>query len=360
MTESWKQQWAVVAWVMVGGLAAAAVWRHFASDYEFEKPYYLWGLAVVPAVFGLFAWLAGRNPNRVRLSGLGALPRNTGVNFSLRHLPASLKTFGAGMLVLVLAKPHSKDSFENITREGIDIAMALDLSASMLAMDFKPNRLESARETALEFVQARPNDRFAVVLYEGESYTRVPLTTDHRVVLDAIAIMNTGFMEQGTAIGMGLATAVNRLKNSDGKSKVIILLTDGKNNRGSINPVDASKMALAYDMRVYTIGVGTRGKAKTPVAMTPDGSYIYDWVDVDIDEDLLKTIASTTGGKYFRATSQEALKSIYREIDELEKTKFNISRYNKLTEEFYPFALAALTAIFGAFVLNHLLIRSTP
>jgi len=195
MSAKRRFEWQVLAWVAFGGICAILTWKIFGVKYEFEKPQFFWGLVGAPLLIGLFSWLSVRNPNVMKVSGLAPLPKNSGLNFSLLHMPAMLKTFAAGMLMLVLAQPHSKDSFENITREGIDMVLSIDLSASMLAMDFKPNRLESARKTALEFVQARPDDRFGLVLYEGESFTRVPLTTDHRVVLDAINTMNTGALE---------------------------------------------------------------------------------------------------------------------------------------------------------------------
>ena len=227
----------------------------------------------------------------------------------------------------------------------------------MLSKDFDPNRLEASKKVASQFVEERPNDRIGVVAYEGEAFTQIPLTTDQRVVMNGIESLETGLLEGGTAIGMGLATAVNRLRDSEAKSKVIILLTDGVNNAGQIEPMDAAQLAQLNDIRVYTVGVGTIGKARSPVRKVGN-QYQYDWIEVKIDEETLKTIASSTGGKYFRATNQTKLESIYEEIDDLEKTRFNVLRYNQRTEEFFPFALAGLLALFIEFLLSHLFIRS--
>ena len=275
-------------------------------------------------------------------------------------VPDGLRTLALGLIVLVLARPQSSSSIENMTREGIDIVMAMDASASMLSKDFRPNRLEAAKAVASEFVEDRPFDRVGVVVYEGESFTQVPLTTDHRVVQDGLNALETGRVEGGTAIGMGLATAVNRLRKSDAKSKVVILITDGENNSGQIEPQDAAQLARLESIRVYTVGVGTIGRAKSPVRQRPDGSYIYDWVEVNIDEPTLKSIAQETGGRYFRATSGEKLKEIYTEIDALEKTRFNVFRYNKKTEEFPLVGWFALACLAAEAVVRHLFIRSLP
>ena len=275
-------------------------------------------------------------------------------------LPDLLRTLCLGLILAVLARPQSSSSIENMTREGIDIVMAMDASASMLSKDFRPNRLEAAKEVAKSFVEDRPFDRVGVVVYEGESFTQVPLTTDHRVVIDGLDALETGRVEGGTAIGMGLATAVNRLRKSDAKSKVVILITDGENNAGQIEPQDAAQLARLESVRVYTVGVGTIGKAKSPVRQRPDGSYIYDWMDVNIDEPTLKAIAEETGGRYFRATSGAKLKEIYTEIDILEKTRFNVFRYNKRTEEFPFFGWMALMCLSLEAVIRHVFIRSLP
>ncbi len=275
-------------------------------------------------------------------------------------LPDALRTAGLALIVTVIAQPQSSSSIENMTREGIDIVMAMDVSASMLSKDFRPNRLEAAKKVAREFVEDRPYDRVGVVVYEGESFTRVPLTTDHRVVADGLDGLETGMVEGGTAIGMGLATAVNRLRKSEAKSKVVILITDGENNSGQIEPMDAAQLASLESIRVYTIGVGTVGKAKSPVRKRPDGSFIYDWVEVNIDEGTLQSIAQETGGRYFRATSGAKLREIYEEIDTLEKTRFNVFRYNKRTEEFPVLGWLTLLVIGTEAFVRHVFLRSLP
>ena len=275
----------------------------------------------------------------------------------VQHFFFGLRVLALLAIIMAAARPQSSTSYENMTREGIDIVLALDLSASMLSKDFEPNRLESSKEVAIQFVDERPDDRIAVVVYEGESFTQVPLTTDHVVVKNWIKQLNTGMVEGGTAIGMGLATAVNRLKESDGESKVVILLTDGVNNSGQIKPADAAQLAKLYGIRVYTIGVGTIGKAKSPVGIM-NGQYVYDWVEVEIDEATLRQIAEATGGKYFRATSQNKLRDIYTEIDQLEKTRFNVLQYNRKTKEFKPLVLLALLLIVIEFVFQHTLFRT--
>ena len=275
-------------------------------------------------------------------------------------LPDGFRTLALGLILFVMACPQSSSSIENMTREGIDIVIAMDASASMLSKDFRPNRLEAAKSVAKEFVEDRPFDRVGVVVYEGESFTQVPLTTDHRVVQDGLNALETGRVEGGTAIGMGLATAVNRLRNSDAKSKVVILITDGENNAGQIEPQDAAQLARLESIRVYTVGVGTIGRAKSPVRKRPDGSYIYDWVEVNIDEPTLKAIAEETGGRYFRATSGEKLREIYTEIDDLEKTRFNVFRYNKRTEEFPFIGWLALICLATEATLRHVFLRNLP
>ena len=227
----------------------------------------------------------------------------------------------------------------------------------MLSKDFDPNRLEASKTVATDFVNDRPNDRIGVVAYEGEAFTQIPLTTDQRVVMNGIGELQTGLLEGGTAIGMGLATAVNRLKDSEAESKVVILLTDGVNNAGKIEPLDAAQLAKLNDIRVYTIGVGTIGKARSPVAKMGN-QFQYDWVEVEIDETVLRDIAKLTGGRYFRATNGEKLASIYTEIDELEKTRFNVLRYNQKTEEFLPYGIAAVLAFFIEFLLRQFAIRT--
>lgn len=279
------------------------------------------------------------------------------LDFWVVEIPYALRTVALGLLVIALARPQSSDSVEDLTSEGIDLVLAMDVSVSMLSKDFKPNRIEQAKKVAAEFVEGRPHDRIGVVAYEGEAFTQVPVTTDHTVVKNGIAELRTGLLQGGTAIGMGLATAVNRLRKSEAKSKVIILLTDGMNNAGQIEPLDAAQLAELNDIRIYTIGVGTIGKAYSPVAMYGD-QYKYDWVDVQIDEDVLMEIAERTDGKYFRATNAEKLAGIYDEIDELETTRFNVMKYQRKTEAYLPYALLALLFLLLERLLRMTVIRS--
>ncbi len=321
--------------VIVGGIVF-----FFHDRYELAYPNALWLYLLIPALSGIYFFRQFYRRESVNTSYLPEdwkkiLPQLN------RHLLFAIRLMTISFLIYVIARPQSSDSFEDLTREGINIVIAMDVSASMLSKDFEPNRLESAKEVAVNFVSERPDDRIGVVVYEGESITQVPLTSDHRVVTNGLAQLHTGQLTGGTAIGMGLATAVNRLKESEGKSKVVILLTDGVNNAGEIKPADAAQLASLYGIRVYTIGVGTIGKAKSPVGMS-NGQYVYDWIEVEIDEETLKDIAEETGGKYFRATSKNKLNSIYQEIDQLEKTRFNVLQYNRKTEEFTPFLLIAI------------------
>lgn len=276
----------------------------------------------------------------------------------ISEIPFALRTFAIAVLAIAIARPQSSNSVEDMTSEGIDLVLAIDVSASMLSMDFKPNRLEQAKLVAIDFINERPHDRIGVVAYEGEAFTQVPVTSDHIIVKNGVSGLETGLLEGGTAIGLGLATSVNRLRKSDAKSRVIILLTDGINNAGAIDPSDAAQLAELNGIRVYTIGVGSIGKAKSPVAILPDGTYRYDWIDVKIDEDVLMQIAEITGGKYFRATNEEKLKSIYSKIDVLEKTRFNVMRYQRKTEAYLPFALMALISLLLERTLRFTVIRS--
>jgi Ca-activated chloride channel family protein len=244
-----------------------------------------------------------------------------------------------------------------VTTEGIDIVMAIDISGSMMAEDFKPNRLEAAKKVAKTFISNRPNDRLGLVIFAGESFTQCPLTTDHSVILNLFSDVKSGMLQDGTAIGMGLGTSVKRLKDSEAISKVVILLTDGDNNSGSIAPATAAEIAKEFGVRVYTIGVGTRGTAPFPV-VDPFGRTRYQEMEVKINEELLTRIADMTGGKYFRATDNESLESVYKEIDDLERSKIDVTEYRKRKEEFLPFAIAALLLLACEVLLKQTVLRS--
>jgi Ca-activated chloride channel family protein len=257
----------------------------------------------------------------------------------------------------VLARPQSRSSWKDIKTEGIDIVLSVDISYSMLAKDFNPNRLEAAKEVARDFIDARPNDRIGLVVFGGEAFTQCPLTTDHTVVKNLFKDVNAGMLAQGTAIGLGIADAVARVKDSKAKSRVVILLSDGVNNAGEIAPVTAGEIAKTFGVRVYTIGVGTMGKALTPVGVYPNGQFAYDYVDVEIDEGVMKKIAEETGGKYFRATDKESLRRVYKEIDKMEKTIISEKSFSDKEEHFLPFAIAAAVALLLEFIIKHLIVN---
>ena len=276
----------------------------------------------------------------------------------LRHLLFVIRIIVLALLVVVIARPQSTENWENVSTEGIDIVMCLDVSTSMLARDLTPDRLEAAKDVAIKFIAGRPYDRIGLVIFSGESFTQCPLTTDHAIVTNLLRETNTNMIEDGTAIGNGLATAVNRLKESDAISRVVILLTDGENNRGEIPPLTAAEIAKTFGVRVYTIGVGTVGTAPYPI-QTPYGTRIQQ-VQVKIDEETLQSIADITEGKYFRATNNEKLKNIYEEIDALEKSKIDVKEFSKKQEEFQPFALAALLLLILGLFLKVSVFRNIP
>jgi len=356
-----KSQKVILINTLIGSLGSLAVWLYFKSRYSFAQEWVFWFLLIIPllGVYDLFN--SERKFPRVQLSSLTQFGKNTGI-FGDLIIPLNylLRVFGLCFLVIALARPQSELSWKNVTTEGIDIVVAMDISVSMLAQDFDPNRLASAKEVAIDFIENRPNDRMGLVVYEGESFTQCPLTTDHNVLINLFKDIRPGMVEGGTAIGMGLATAVNRLKESEAKSKVIILLTDGDNNAGAISPTTAAEIAQSFGIRVYTIGVGSKGKAKSPVAVYPDGRYKYDYVDVRIDEKSLQEIADMTGGKYFRATNSGALKDIYQEIDLLEKTKINVTEHSRKSEEFFLFAVIGASLIFLQFGFKELIAQTLP
>jgi Ca-activated chloride channel family protein len=275
-----------------------------------------------------------------------------------RFLPHILRSLTIACIIFGLAGPEARNSWKNIRAEGIDIMLSVDLSLSMLAKDFKPNRLEVAKEVIAEFIQSRPGDRIGLVAFGGVAFTHCPLTTDHKVLLNILKNLKAGSLEQGTAIGLGLANAVARIKDSESKSKVIILVSDGVNNVGEIAPITAGELAKQFHIRVYCIGVGTMGKALQPVGIYPNGDLEYDYVDVEIDEKVMTEIATMTGGKYFRAKDKNSLKKIYEEIDKMEKTIFNEQSFSKKEEKFFPFVLGAIVFLFLEILLRYTVYRS--
>ena len=276
----------------------------------------------------------------------------------LRHVLFALKVLAIVFLVTALARPQSSNSWQTYTSEGIDIVLGLDISTSMLARDFSPDRLEAAKEVATKFILERPQDRIGLVVFAGESFTQCPLTTDQAVLVNLLREVQSGMIEDGTALGLGLANAVNRLKDSPAKSKVVILLTDGVNNRGAIAPVTAAELAKTYGIRVYTIGVGTYGEAPYPVP-SPFGVQLQN-MRVEIDEDVLRQIATVTGGQYFRATDNSKLEQIYKEIDQLEKSKMEVKHFSKKQEQYFWFGLIGVLLLVGEALLRYTLLRKIP
>lgn len=325
----------------------------------FLHPGYFWLLLVIPVYVAWYIWKRRTLNATIQISTLSPFD---GVPQSwksyLRHLPMVLRMLALVAVVAVIARPQSSNSFRDEKTEGIDIVMAVDISGSMQAIDFKPNRLEAAKEVGIQFVSNRPNDNIGLVIFAGESFTQCPLTTDHAALTNLFNDVKLGMLEDGTAIGMGLATSVSRIKESKAKSKVIILLTDGCNNRGDITPQKAAEIAQTFGVRVYTIGVGTRGTAQVPVQTAFGVQYVDQ--EVKIDEELLTQIADMTGGKYFRATNKSSLKSIYEEIDQMEKTILDVREFTKKTEEYLPFAIAAMLLLLLEVVLRNTILRTLP
>ena len=284
-----------------------------------------------------------------------SLTNETTIKKQLRHLPYLLKVISCILLIIALARPQSSTNWEESTTEGIDIVLAIDVSTSMLAEDLKPNRIEAAKNVAVNFISKRVNDRIGLVIFAGESFTQCPLTTDHNVLINLFKDLKSGTIEDGTAIGMGLATGVNRLKESTAISKVIILLTDGVNNTGMVNPLTAAEIAKQFGIRVYTIGVGTE-EGLAPVS-TPYGTQ---YMEVNIDEKTLQDIATLTDGKYFRATNKNSLRKIYNDIDVLEKSKIEITEFHKRSEKFVPFVLWAFSLLLLAFILQRTYFKQIP
>lgn len=329
-------------------------------NYTFENPEFFWLLLSIPAAIAWFFWKRNQQQASLKIGTLAAFKDKTDLISKLKPLLFVLQLLALASIIVALARPRTVDvSTKTKTTKGIDIAMAIDVSASMLARDLKPNRLDALKKVAAEFIQGRASDRIGLVLYAGESFTKTPVTSDKSVVLSALnRVTYNNQLQNGTAIGMGLATAVNRLKDSKAKSKVIILLTDGSNNSGFINPTIASELAVEYGIKVYTIGMGTNGTALSPVAIYPNGEFKYARVPVEIDEKLLKQIAKTTNGKYFRATNNKKLKDIYAEIDKLEKTDVEEIKYTEYEEKFRIFALFGFICIALAYVLKQTIFKS--
>ncbi len=326
------------------------------TDISFANPAYLWLLIIVPVIVVYYIFRQSRTLPAFTFSSaerLGKMPLP--FRYYLRHILFGIRMIVIALLIIIIARPQSTDYWENVSTEGIDIVLAMDISSSMLARDFKPDRLEAAKNVATEFISGRPYDRMGLIIFSGESFTQCPITTDHAVLINLMREMQSGMIEDGTAIGLGLATAVNRIKDSDAKSKVIILLTDGVNNRGEIAPVTAAEIAKTMGIRVYTIGVGSRGVAPYPVQTA--AGIRYQNMQVEIDEDVLRDIADMTGGKYFRATDNESLNNIYSEIDSLEKSKINVKEFSRKKEEYMPLAIIMTALLLLEIVLRYTVLK---
>ncbi|HLP05296.1 MAG TPA: VWA domain-containing protein [Paludibacter sp.] len=325
----------------------------------FHNPEYLiLLLLLIPIVFW-YVWEMHKSDASLQISSHQSLGQFTkSRKIKLRHIPFILRILAVAAIIIALARPQASNSWRTQNTEGIDIMMAQDISGTMLAEDLKPNRLEASKAVASEFILSRPDDNIGLVVFAGESFTQCPLTIDHAVLINLFNAVNYGLIEDGTAIGLGLANAINRIKDSRAKSKVIILLTDGSNNRGDIAPVTAAEIAKTFGIRIYTIGVGSYGVVSIPVP-TPLGVQ-YQQMESEFDEKSLQQIASITGGKYFRATDNSKLRRIYQDIDKLEKTRINVREYSKKSEQFYLFSLLAFLLLLSEVVLRNTYFRKMP
>ncbi|WP_461533259.1 vWA domain-containing protein [Sinomicrobium sp.] len=329
------------------------------ENIQFANPQYFWLLLLLPLAIVWYILKRKRATSPLKISTTRGFKSQASLLPKLKPLLFVFRLLAIALLITAMARPQTMDvTSKTKTTRGIDIVMALDFSSSMLAKDLKPNRLAALKEVVAEFIENRPNDRIGLVAYAGESYTPIPVTSDKPLVLNTLKNLDFESLRDGTAIGMGLATAVNRLKDSKAESKVIILLTDGVNNTGVIEPLTATELAKEYDIKTYTIGLGTNGMAMTPIAYNPDGSFRYGMQQVEIDEKLLKDIAKETGGRYFRATDNKKLEEIYEEINQLETTEIEEFKYYNYDEKFRPLVLLAGTLLFLELFLRYTVFRS--
>jgi Ca-activated chloride channel family protein len=326
---------------------------------RFANPEFLWLLAVVPALAYLFWWRRKRMVTELQFSSLEPFEKTRkSLRERLRHSPVGIRLVALACLIIALARPQSVSSRQNVSTEGIDIVLLLDISGSMLAEDFTPNRISAAKQVAEDFIDGRQNDRIGLVIFSGESFTQCPLTTDYTVLKNMLRPVKEGMIVDGTAIGMAIANGVNRLKDSKAKSKVMILLTDGMNNRGEVDPITAAKIAATYTVRIYTVGVGAQGEAPYPI-QTPFGIR-RQLVPTDLDEKSLSTIADMTGGRYFRATDNNKLKAIYREIDKLERTRIEVTAYKRYTELYSTWLIIGLAFVVLEVGMSSTVLRKVP
>ena len=325
----------------------------------FAYPWVLYFLLIIPLMVAWYIFRGMKVQSSVKYSSLNifkGVPST--IRERLRHIPFAVRLLAIGLLIIALARPQSFSSGENVTTEGIDIAMVLDISGSMLAEDLKPNRLEAAKNVIDNFVEGRISDRIGLVVFSRDAFTQCPLTIDYNVLRNLLLDIRSGMIEDGTAIGNAIANGINRLKDSNAKSKIIILVTDGVNNSGEVDPISAAEMAKTFGIRVYTIGVGTRGEAPYPVK-TPFGTR-YQMVPVEIDEAVLQKISSITDGQYFRATNNRALKEIYNKIDKLEKTKIEITSYKNAREKYHSWLWWGMILLLVELGLSRTILRKLP
>lgn len=327
---------------------------------QFANTHLLWLLLILPIMVAYYIYRHKNDNAAVTISSVQAIKKmKPGVKYYLRHVPFALNVLAVGLLIVALARPQNTERGSNTKTQGIDIVLALDVSSSMLARDFQPDRFTASKELAKDFILDRPNDRLGLVVFAGESFTQSPLTTDQATLINLLGSIETGMIEDGTAIGNGLATAVNRLKDSDAKSKVAILLTDGVNNSGQISPQTAAEIAQTFGIKVYTIGVGSNDVAPYPT-IDPWGNIAFAQMKVEIDEEILREIAQKTGGEYFRATDNDKLKAIYDQINQMETTAIDKEDYTRFHEAFIPFVLAALALLLLQFFIRQVYLRQIP
>jgi Ca-activated chloride channel homolog len=329
------------------------------NDITFAYPHFFYLLVLIPMMI-LWHWkVKNKRKTQLRLSDVSVFKeKKTSFRERIHSFPLGLRIIATALIIVALARPQSTSKGQNVTSEGISIVLAMDLSSSMLAEDLKPNRIEAAKKVAMDFIESRPTDLIGLVVFSGESFTQSPITSDHSVLKNLMSELKSGLLQDGTAIGEGLATAVLRLKDSKAKSKVIILLTDGVSNAGSIAPVTAGEIAKTYGIRVYTIGVGRNGTAPYPVK-TPFGIQ-YQNMEVQIDEPVMRQISETTDGKYFRATDNKSLKQIYAEIDKMEKTKIEVTEFKRHSEEYLPWVIAAGLCLLVEVLLRYTYLKTLP
>ena len=334
---------------------------NYFKDIQFAEKQWFWLFVIIPILLAWYIYKLKTYEGEVNFSSFNLF---TGIKSSLkakfRHVLFLLRLVALSCLILAIARPQSRSSWKDTKTEGIDIVVSLDVSLSMLAKDFKPNRMAVAKEVLADFIDARPNDKIGLVIFGGEAFTQCPLTTDHKIIKNMLGDVDAGMLAQGTAIGLGLADGVARVKDSKAKSKVVVLISDGVNNVGEIAPLTAADIAKTFGVRVYCIGVGSKGKALQPVALYPNGEMEYDYVDVDVDDATMTQISKMTGGKYFRATDRESLEKTYKEIDLLEKTIISEKNFSNKSEHFLPLALAAAICLLIEFLLKRFVFKAIP